>query len=113
MERVTKPGNLLEELSILKSLQGTTPSSSAFDLCLECPHAPRVLCAGRHEDEVNFIAMELYGENVSVLRFALLPDRLIYFAISHPQTETRDKAILIAYYMRSIDANASCPSRNP
>eukprot|EP01128_Nolandella_sp_AFSM9_P000619 TRINITY_DN10770_c0_g1_i1.p1 TRINITY_DN10770_c0_g1~~TRINITY_DN10770_c0_g1_i1.p1 ORF type:complete len:386 (-),score=67.45 TRINITY_DN10770_c0_g1_i1:108-1265(-) len=54
-ERVTKPGNLLEELAILNTLKN-------------CKHAPKLLSSGRHEEEVNYLAMELYGENISTLR---------------------------------------------
>jgi len=33
-----------------------------------CRHVPHIVAAGRHEDKINYIAMELLGENLSVLR---------------------------------------------
>jgi len=55
VERVTKPGNLKEEETILRSLK-------------ECKYAPQLLNSGRHEDRVNYIVMNLLGENLSNLR---------------------------------------------
>jgi len=55
VERVSKPGNLLEEESILRALR-------------HCAHVPHLVAAGRHEERINYIAMELLGENLSILR---------------------------------------------
>jgi tau tubulin kinase len=55
VERVCKPGNLAEEESILRDLKG-------------CKYVPHLLNSGRHEDRVNYIVMDLLGENLSVLR---------------------------------------------
>jgi len=57
VERVTKPGNLLEEEKILRSLNERGAH-----------YVPRLISSGRHNDMVNFIVMELLGENLSVLR---------------------------------------------
>jgi len=55
VERVDKPGNLLEEETILRNLKG-------------CKYVPHVANSGRHEDRINYIVMELLGENLSILR---------------------------------------------
>uniref|UniRef100_A0A6B2L871 non-specific serine/threonine protein kinase n=1 Tax=Arcella intermedia TaxID=1963864 RepID=A0A6B2L871_9EUKA len=45
----------MEEENILRSLKG-------------CKYVPKILNSGRHEDKVNFIVMDLLGENLSALR---------------------------------------------
>eukprot|EP01125_Pyxidicula_operculata_P004186 TRINITY_DN1614_c0_g1_i2.p1 TRINITY_DN1614_c0_g1~~TRINITY_DN1614_c0_g1_i2.p1 ORF type:complete len:331 (+),score=35.13 TRINITY_DN1614_c0_g1_i2:117-1109(+) len=55
VERVSKPGNLLEEEEILKNLS-------------TCKYVPHLIACGKHEERVNYFAMELLGENLSILR---------------------------------------------
>jgi serine/threonine protein kinase len=55
VERLNKPGNLLEEERILRNLK-------------DCRYVPRLLATGRHRDQVNYIVLELLGENLSTLR---------------------------------------------
>eukprot|EP01120_Amphizonella_sp_Union-15-10_P016808 TRINITY_DN9092_c0_g1_i1.p1 TRINITY_DN9092_c0_g1~~TRINITY_DN9092_c0_g1_i1.p1 ORF type:complete len:416 (+),score=60.69 TRINITY_DN9092_c0_g1_i1:31-1248(+) len=57
VERLSKPGNLFEEESILRSLneQGAK-------------YVPSLIFSGRHNDEANYMVMELLGENLSAFR---------------------------------------------
>lgn len=57
VERVSKPGNLLEEEKIVRHLN---ERGAKF--------VPHLLASGRHADSVNYMVMELLGDNLSVLR---------------------------------------------
>jgi len=63
VERVSKPGNLLEEEKILRALNGE--SSFVSD---RAKYVPKILNSGRHNDMVSYMVLELLGENLSVLR---------------------------------------------
>lgn len=55
VEKPNKVGSLLEEQQILITLQS-------------CKYVPRLIACGKHLSKMNYIAMELLGENISNLR---------------------------------------------
>eukprot|EP01130_Rhizamoeba_saxonica_P012878 TRINITY_DN5471_c0_g1_i4.p1 TRINITY_DN5471_c0_g1~~TRINITY_DN5471_c0_g1_i4.p1 ORF type:complete len:316 (-),score=49.04 TRINITY_DN5471_c0_g1_i4:265-1191(-) len=57
VERASKPGNLLDEELILSDLNSC-----------DCKYVPKVFSSGKHENKVNYIAMNLLGDNLSVVR---------------------------------------------
>jgi len=55
LEKLNKIGSLLEEIEILKKLQ-------------VCQHVPKLIAHGKHKEQLNYLVMELLGENISNLR---------------------------------------------
>jgi len=55
VEKPNKVGSLLEEQQILMKLQ-------------VCKYVPRIIACGKHLEKMNYIAMELLGDNISNLR---------------------------------------------
>jgi serine/threonine protein kinase len=88
VERLSKPGNLLEEERILRNLKG-------------CKYVPRLLSTGRHKDQVNYMIMDLYADNLSSLRrkqpdhrFSLTTTALLAIQTIRSVKEVHDRGYL-------------------